>query len=55
MMMLIAKPTASLVADSGRSAWFVDALVLMVYANFAVKLPAANLGYSLNPRATNGR
>ena len=37
-MMLIASVTASLVTSSGRSAWFVGALILTVYAIFAVTL-----------------
>ncbi len=45
MMMLIAALTASLVTNNGRSAWFVGALVLMVYAIFAMTL------YLLPPRA----
>jgi Ca2+:H+ antiporter len=45
MMMLIATLTASLVTNNGRSAWFVDALVLMLYAIFAMTL------YRLPPRA----
>ena len=45
VMMLIATLTASLVTNSGRSAWFVGALVLMVYLIFAMTLyllPPAN-------------
>jgi Ca2+:H+ antiporter len=38
VMMLIAAFTASLVTNSGRSAWFVGALVLMVYLVFAMTL-----------------
>jgi Ca2+:H+ antiporter len=38
VMMLIAALTASLVTNSGRSAWFVGALVLMVYLIFALTL-----------------
>jgi Ca2+:H+ antiporter len=38
MMMLVATLTASLVTNSGRSAWFVGALVLVVYAIFALSL-----------------
>ncbi len=34
-MMLVATLTATLVTNSGRSAWFVGVLVLMVYAIFA--------------------
>jgi Ca2+:H+ antiporter len=45
VMMLIATLTASLVTNSGRSAWFVGALVLMVYSIFAMTL------YLLPPRA----
>ena len=45
VMMLIAALTASLVTNSGRSAWFVGVLVLMVYAIFAMTL------YLLPPRA----
>jgi Ca2+:H+ antiporter len=45
MMMLIATLTASLVTNSGRSAWFVGVLVLMVYLIFAMTL------YLLPPRA----
>src|SRR5215510_2199056 len=43
-MMLIATTTAALVTNSGRSAWFVGALVLMVYSIFALTL------YLLPPR-----
>jgi Ca2+:H+ antiporter len=38
VMMLIAALTASLVTSSGRSAWFVGVLVLMVYLVFAMTL-----------------
>src|SRR6185503_18680293 len=41
---LIATMTASLVTNSGRSAWFVGVLVLMVYLIFAMTL------YLLPPR-----
>ncbi len=44
VMMLIATVTASLVTVSGRSAWFVGVLVLMVYLVFAISL------YLLPPR-----
>jgi Ca2+:H+ antiporter len=44
-MMLIATITASFVANSGRSAWFVGVLVLAVYLTFAITL------YLLPPRA----
>ena len=39
VMMLIATLTASLVTNSGRSAWFVGVLVLMVYLIFAKDAP----------------
>ena len=45
VMMLIATMTASLVTNSGRSAWFVGVLLLMVYLIFAMTL------YLLPPRA----
>lgn len=38
VMMLIATMTAFLVTNSGRSAWFLGVLVLMVYAIFAMTL-----------------
>ena len=38
VMMLIATLTATLVTNSGRSAWFVGALVLIVYLVFALTL-----------------
>jgi Ca2+:H+ antiporter len=44
VMMLIAAMTASLVTNSGRSAWFVGVLVIMVYLVFAMTL------YLLPPR-----
>ncbi len=44
VMMLIAVMTACLVTNSGRSAWFVGVLVLMVYLIFAMTL------YLLPPR-----
>ena len=44
IMMLIATMTASLVTNSGRSAWFVGVLMLMVYLIFAMTL------YLLPPR-----
>jgi Ca2+:H+ antiporter len=43
-MMLIASMTASLVTNTGRSAWFVGALVVVVYLVFALTL------YLLPPR-----
>ncbi len=45
VMMLIATLTASFVTNSGRSAWFVGALLLMVYLVFAMTL------YLLPPQA----
>jgi Ca2+:H+ antiporter len=45
-MILFSTLTASLVTSSGRSAWFVGALVIMVYLIFAVAL------YLLPPTAT---
>jgi Ca2+:H+ antiporter len=42
--MLIATMTAALVINSGRSAWFVGVLVIMVYLIFAITL------YLLPPR-----
>jgi Ca2+:H+ antiporter len=44
-MMLISTMTASLVTNTGRSAWFVGALVITVYLTFALAL------YLLPPRA----
>ena len=44
VMMLIAAMTASLVTNSGRAAWFVGVLLLMVYLIFAMTL------YLLPPR-----
>jgi Ca2+:H+ antiporter len=44
-MMLVATLTAALVTNSGRSAWFVGVLLLMVYLIFAMTL------YLLPPRA----
>jgi len=44
VMMFIATMSASLVTNSGRSAWFVGVLLLMVYAIFALTL------YLLPPR-----
>jgi Ca2+:H+ antiporter len=38
VMMLVAALTASMVTNSGRSAWFVGVLLLMVYAIFAMTL-----------------
>jgi Ca2+:H+ antiporter len=38
VMMLIAALTASLVTNSGRSAWFLGVLVLLVYLIFAMTL-----------------
>jgi Ca2+:H+ antiporter len=47
VMMLIATMTASLVTNSGRSAWFVGVLLLMVYLVFAMTL------YLLPPRSSS--
>jgi Ca2+:H+ antiporter len=47
VMMLIATMTASLVTNSGRSAWFVGVLVLIAYLIFAMTL------YLLPPRLNN--
>jgi Ca2+:H+ antiporter len=46
VMVFIAMLAASLVTNSGRSAWFVGALLLMVYAIFAMTL------YLLPPQVT---
>jgi Ca2+:H+ antiporter len=46
VMMLIATLTATLVTNSGRAAWFVGVLALMVYLIFAMTL------YLLPPRVT---
>ena len=52
VMMLIATMTVSLVTNSGRSAWFVGVLVLLVYFIFAMTLyllpPAFNWGSDRN-------
>ena len=45
VMILIATITAAMVTNSGRSAWFIGALVLLVYAIFAMTL------YLLPPRS----
>ena len=45
-MMLIATMTTSLVSNTGRSAWFIGALIVTVYAVFALTL------YLLPPRVT---
>jgi Ca2+:H+ antiporter len=45
VMMMVAAMTASLVATTGRSAWFVGVLLIMVYITFAMTL------YLLPPRA----
>jgi Ca2+:H+ antiporter len=44
VMILVSTLTASLVTNSGRSAWFVGALLILVYLTFAVTL------YLLPPR-----
>lgn len=46
VMMLIATMAASMVTNSGRSAWFVGVLLMMVYATFAMTL------YMLPPRVS---
>ena len=46
VMMFIASMTASLVTNSGRSAWFVGVLLLMVYTIFAMTL------YMLPPKVS---
>ena len=43
-MMLVATMTASLVTNTGRSAWFIGVLVVMIYVIFALTL------YLLPPR-----
>jgi Ca2+:H+ antiporter len=43
-MLLIASVTASLVTNAGRSAWFIGALIVMVYVIFGMTL------YLLPPR-----
>src|SRR5204863_2363200 len=48
VMMLIATLTAALVTNSGRSAWFLGVLVLVVYVIFAMTL------YLLPPAARGG-
>jgi Ca2+:H+ antiporter len=45
VMMFVATMAASLVASSGKSAWFVGVLLIMVYVTFAMTL------YLLPPRA----
>ena len=45
-MILIASMTASLVTNTGRSAWFIGCLVMVVYLIFAVTL------YLLPPRVS---
>ena len=53
VMMLIATLTAALVTNSGRSAWFVGVLVLMVYLIFAMTLyllpPKVPVKHALDP------
>ena len=48
VMILIATITASSVTNSGRSAWFVGVLLMMVYAIFAMTL------YLLPPQTPPG-
>jgi Ca2+:H+ antiporter len=58
VMMLIATMTASLVTSSGRSAWFVGVLVLMVYLIFAMTLyllPPRSPGEGTAPHKTTER
>jgi Ca2+:H+ antiporter len=58
VMMLIATMTASLVTNSGRSAWFVGVLVLMVYLIFAMTLyllPPKSSGEGTVPQKTTER
>jgi Ca2+:H+ antiporter len=45
VMMIVSALTASLVTNSGKTAWFVGVLVLAVYVVFAMTL------YLLPPRA----
>lgn len=45
VMVCVATLTASLVTNSGRSAWFVGVRVLMVYPIFAMKLYLLRLRY----------
>ena len=45
-MVLLATMTAALVTTSGRSAWFVGALIIIVYLMFATTL------YLLPPKAS---
>jgi Ca2+:H+ antiporter len=45
VMILLATLTAAMVTNSGRSAWFIGTLALMVYAIFAMTL------YLLPPQA----
>jgi Ca2+:H+ antiporter len=45
-MMLIATLTAALVTTTGRSAWFIGVLVVMIYLIFALTL------YLLPPRVS---
>jgi Ca2+:H+ antiporter len=58
IMMLIATMTAALVTNSGRSAWFVGVLVLMVYLIFAMTLyllPPRSSGEGAAPHKTTQR
>ena len=60
VMILIAALTAALVTNSGRSAWFVGALLLMVYLIFALTLylmppRAGAAGPQATPAAEEGR
>ena len=53
VMMLIATMTASLVTNSGRSAWFVGVLLLMVYVIFAMTLYLLPPRVAVNAPVTN--
>jgi Ca2+:H+ antiporter len=35
-MVMVSAPTASFIINSGRSAWFIGALLLFIYAIFAL-------------------
>jgi Ca2+:H+ antiporter len=54
VMMLLATLTAVLVTNSGRSAWFVGVLILMVYVIFAMTLYFNGRGAALSPNAAWG-
>ena len=44
LMVMIATITACFITNSGRSAWFIGALLLFIYLIFAMTLPFAILG-----------